>query len=48
MKMEADNCFAVFDTPDQAVVAGLDLVSASETIRKYEGLDLRLCCGIEH
>ncbi len=47
-KMEADNCFAVFDTPDQAVMAALDLVSASETIRRDEGLDLRLCCGIEH
>ena len=48
MKMEADNCFAVFDTPDQAVMAALDLVSASETICRDEGLDLRLCCGIEH
>jgi len=48
VKMEADNSFAVFDTPDQAVMAALDLVSASETIREDEGLDLRLCCGIEH
>lgn len=48
VKMEADNFFAVFDTPDQAVMAALDLVSASKTIRQDEGLDLRLCCGIEH
>ncbi len=48
VKMEADNFFAVFDTPDQAVMAAIDLVSASETIRKDEGLDIRLCCGIEH
>lgn len=48
VKMEADNCFAVFDTPKQAVSAALDLVAASQTIRREEHLDLQLCCGIEH
>lgn len=47
-KMEADNCFAVFNTPDQAVMAALDLINAAETIRRDEGLNLQLCCGIEH
>lgn len=48
VKMKEDNCFAVFKTPDQAVMASLDLVSVSETVRKDEGLHLRLCCGIEY
>ncbi|MGZ0187252.1 MAG: adenylate/guanylate cyclase domain-containing protein [Alphaproteobacteria bacterium] len=47
VKMEADNCFAVFKDPEEAAAAAFELVAASKSIRALEKIDLEICCGIE-
>lgn len=47
VKMEADNCFAVFERAENASHAAQALVRASRQIRRHESLDMELCCGIE-
>ena len=47
VKMEADNCFAVFDSPIDAARAALELVEAGKSIRARENIDTRFCCGLE-
>lgn len=48
VKMEADNCFAVFEDPEDAARAALELVAASNSIQQSEKVDLEMCCGLEH
>lgn len=47
VKMEADNCFAVFERPENAVRAAKALVQASKHIQQLEGIELQMCCGLE-
>jgi adenylate cyclase len=47
VKMEADNCFAVFKDPGEAAAAAFELVAASKSIRALENIDLEICCGVE-
>lgn len=47
VKMEADNCFAVFKKPENAARAAGALVAASKQIQKLEKIELQLCCGLE-
>jgi len=47
VKMEADNCFAVFERAESAALAAQALIRASQQIRKLDGLELEMCCGIE-
>lgn len=47
VKTEADNCFAVFDRPENAASAAVALVRAARQIRRHEDLELEMCCGIE-
>ena len=47
VKMEADNCFAVFDRAEEAALAAFELIDASHAIVEFEAMDLRVCCGLE-
>ena len=50
VKFEADNCFAMFDTPHAAVQAALALNRAFAEINFYtqEQFDIRVAIGIDH
>lgn len=47
VKMEADNCFAVFLEPEAAARAALELVATANNIQAVERVDLEMCCGLE-
>lgn len=47
VKMEADNCFAVFPEPADAAAAALELIDAAQNIQAVESVDLEMCCGME-
>ena len=47
VKMEADNCFAVFETASDASRAAVEIVAACRAIRELEGMAIEPCCGLE-
>lgn len=47
VKMEADNCFAVFTTPLAAADAAFRLIDAANALESQDGLTMDLCCGLE-
>jgi len=47
VKLEADNCFALFETAEAAAAAAFALVAAADEIRAREKLPLHICCGLE-
>ena len=50
IKFEADNCFAIFPTPLQAVAASIAMQHAFDAanILTAEDLDIRIACGIDY
>ena len=50
VKFEADNCFAIFKTPGDAIRASISLHPAmdSANLLTPDELDIRLSCGIDH
>jgi adenylate cyclase len=50
IKFEADNCFAVFPTPLQAVNAAIDMQHAfdSANLLTEDDLDIHIACGIDY
>lgn len=50
IKFEADNCFAVFPTPLQAVSAAISMQRAFDAANRFtaDDRDIRIACGIDY